>query len=190
MSISISVSTRASFLAATMLAGWVALTWVALATPAFAADVNEPDHVSALLSDAKMQAFQLKEDASTLESYTRSNLSWESHTTAIVRIRENVNKMSGLLTQLQDNRKDAAPWQQNAIDRVMPLAKELAANTTTAIEAINKNPRHVNAPAYQEYLEAIYDSANNLASTIADFTDYGKTKERLDRLAKKLELPN
>ena len=179
MSISISVSTRASFLAATMLAGWVALTWVALATPAFAADANhsnDADRVSALLSDAK--------------SYTRSNLSWEVHTKAIVGIRENVNKMGALLTQLQDSRKDAAPWQQTAIDRVVPLAKELAANTTTAIEAINKNPRHVNLPAYQEYLEAIYDSANNLANTIADFTDYGKTRERLDRLAKKLELPN
>jgi len=181
---SVSMNIRASFLAVTMLAGLGVLS-----VPAIAADAAGADHVSAVLSDARMQAFQLKEDASLLESYTRSKVNWESHATTISRFRDNINKMSGLLTQMQDARSGAAPWQQAAIDRIVPVAKELASNTTTAIEALNRNPRQLSTPAYEEYLEAINDSASNLAATIADFTDYGKTRERLDRLAKKLEIP-
>lgn len=181
---SVPVSIRVSFLAVAMLAGSTILT-----VPASAADSAATDRVSAILSAANMQAVQLKQDAGLLESYTRSNLSWESHAEAINRMKDNINKMSGLLSQLQDSRSSAAPWQQSAIDRIIPVAKELASNTTTAIEALNKNPRQVGTPAYQEYLEAIDDSANNLAATIGDFTDYGKTKERLERLAAKLEIP-
>jgi hypothetical protein len=184
MSMSVSMNTRASFLAVTMLAGCIAAV-----SPARAAGPVESEKVSALFSDARMQAFQLREDAGMLESYTRSNLSWESHAVAIDRVREDVNKMGRILGQLQDARGTAAPWQQEAIDRLTPVAKELAANTTTGINALNANRAHVNAPAYQEYLEAINDSANNLAATIADFMDYGKTKERMARLAGKLEIP-
>ncbi len=184
MFMSVSANIRASFLTVTMLTGFIAT-----GLPASAKGATATDEVSAILSDARMQAFQLKEDASMLESYTRSTVNWESHSVAITKVRENVNKMGRLITQLQNARTGAAAWQQAAIDRIIPVATELASNTTTAIEALNKNPRHVNTQAYQEYLEAIYDSANNLASTVADFTDYGRAKERLDRLAKKLEIP-
>ena len=185
MSMSVSMNTRASFLAVTMLAGCIAAV-----LPAVAANEGESEHASALFSDARMQAFQLKEDAGLLESYTRSKTSWESHAVAIERVREDVNKMGRILAQLQDARGTAAPWQQEAIDRLTPVARELASNTTTAINALNANPTRVNAPNYQEYLEAIFDLANNLAATMADFMDYGKTKERMLRLASKLEIPD
>lgn len=124
-----------------------------------------------------------------MERYSRSNANWEAHTDAISRIREDVNKMGRLLTSLDTNRSSAADWQKVAIDRILPVARELASNTTAAIEHLNKEPGRLNTPEYQEYLEAISDCAVNLASTISDFIDYGKTRERMDRLAAKLELP-
>lgn len=179
-----STSIRVSSLAVTMLAGWVGF-----ATAAKAANAIESDQVSIILSNAKMQAFQLREDANQMESFTRSNASWETHAGAISRIREDVNAMSRLLAKLQDSRGTAAPWQQTAIDRISPVAKELASNTTAAIDHLSKNPRRLNTAQYQDYLEAISDSANNLAATITDFVEYGKTRQRLDRLATKLEIP-
>ena len=58
-----------------------------------AKDTSVPDseQVSKLLSEAKTQAFQLKEDASTMEAYTRSNLGWESHAAAIEQMKEHIN---------------------------------------------------------------------------------------------------
>jgi hypothetical protein len=106
-----------------------------------------------------------------------------------VRIKDDVNAMGRLLAKLQDDRDGAASWQQAAIDRVTPVAKELASNTTAAIEHLNHNPSRLNSPDYQQYLEAICDSANNLAATISNFVEYGKTKQRLERMSSKLELP-
>jgi len=168
----------------TMLMGWITFS-----AAAKAANEVESEQVSKLLSDAKMQAFQLKEDAEQMETFSRASGSWASHVEAITKIKENVNAMGRVLARLQENRNNAALWQRTAIDRVTPIAKELAANTTTAIEHLNKTPERLTTPTYQNYLEAIADSASNLASTIGEFVDYGKTKQRLDRLVRVLELP-
>lgn len=179
-----SVVTRASSLTVTMLA-----MSILYSTPARAAGAVESDEVSKMLSDAKIEAAQLREDAEQMEVFTRSGASWQSHAEVINNIKGDVNRMSGLLAKLQNSRNLAAPWQQTAIDRVSPVAKELAANTTAAIERLNKNPQRLNSTDYQNYLEAIADSATNLSDTITNFVDYGKTRQRLDRLATKLELP-
>jgi hypothetical protein len=42
---------------------------------------------------------------------------------------------------------------------------------------------------YQDYLETNADYARDLASTIANFVDFGRTKEKLQRLSGKLEVP-
>jgi hypothetical protein len=41
-----------------------------------AADVPDSEQVSKLLSETKTMAFQLKEDAETMESYARSSVAW------------------------------------------------------------------------------------------------------------------
>ncbi len=175
---------RVPSFALTVLGGWFVFSG-----SAFAANNDEADQVSKILSSAKMQAYQLNEDGNTLERYSRSKASWESHADAINQIRDDINKMGSLLSELERNRNAAAAWQQAAIDRVVPAARELAANTTSAIDHLNKFPRRLNTAEYQEYLEAIADSAANLSATITNFVEYGKTKQRLDRLSAKLELP-
>ena len=43
--------------------------------------------------------------------------------------------------------------------------------------------------ATDNYLEANADYATDLGAMFADFVDYGRTKQRLERLAAKLEVP-
>lgn len=43
------------------------------------------------------------------------------------------------LSEWIDARHTASPWQATAMDRVKPLLKEIAANTETVIQYINKN---------------------------------------------------
>ena len=69
-------------------------------SPALAtADVPDSEQVSKLLSEAKTQAFQLREDASTMESYTRSNASWQSHSAAVDQMKEHINAAGRTLTK-------------------------------------------------------------------------------------------
>jgi len=50
--------------------------------------------------------------------------------------------------------------------------------------------RKKHTPAeYQDYLEANADYASDLAAMIGNFVDFGKTKDRMQRLGNKLEIP-
>ena len=58
---------------------------------AAAADVDQ------LLHQASAQAFQLRRDSATLESFTRSRVSWQSHAAQINTIRTHVPTGSNLV---------------------------------------------------------------------------------------------
>lgn len=152
-------------------------------------EVTDSEQVNQLLSDAKTQAFQLREDASTMETYTRSNVTWQSHAAAVSQMKEHINAAGRTLAKLDDARKTASPWQATAIDRIKPLLKEIATNTENVIAYINKNPARLSTNEYRDYIESNSDEASALAGLIADFVNYGNTKNRLERLTDKLELP-
>jgi hypothetical protein len=154
-----------------------------------AADAPDSEQVSKLLSEAKTMAFQLKEDAVAMESYTRMNASWESHAAAIDQMKEHINALGRQVTKLKESRSVASPWQKTAIDRIDPFLDELGGYTAAVIEHLKGDPKRTPAE-YKDYLEANADYATDLAAMIADFVDYGRTTQRLDRLAPKLEIPS
>lgn len=163
-----------------LLAGW--------AGTANATVVPDPEHVSKLLSEAKTMAFQLKDDAVAMEGFTRMNVSWESHAAAINVIKDHVNALEKQEAKLKEARGAAEPWQKTAIDRIVPYLDELEGYTSAIIERINDQPKRLFTDEYKDLLEANADYATDLAGMIADFVDYGKTRERMERLGNKLEI--
>ena len=162
--------------------------FLVIAPTSKAADAPDSEQVSKLLSEAKTMAFQLKEDAVTMESFTRMNVSWQSHAAAINQIKDHINALGRQAAKLKDARSTGSSWQQTAIDRIAPFLDELGGYTYAVIEHINGEVKH--APAdYKDYLEANADYATDLAAMIGDFVDFGQTKDRLERLAGKLEIP-
>ena len=161
---------------------------VTLSPAVKAGDVQDSEQVSKLLSEAKTMAFQLKEDAETMESYTRSNAGWETHAAAITQIKDHVNALERQAAKLKDAKNTASPWQKTAIDRITPFLDELEGYTSAVIEHINKHPKLLATPEYKDYLEANADYAGDLAAMIGDFVDYGRTKQRFQSLTDKLEI--
>lgn len=155
---------------------------------AFAGEQPDSEQVSKLLSEAKTMAFQIREDASQMESFTRMNVSWESHAAAIAQVREHVNALGKQVNKLKDARAAASPWQRTAIDRIVPYLDELGGYTSAVIEHISGTTRHT-PDEYKDYLEANADYSSDLAAMISDFVNYGKTKQRMERLSTKLEIP-
>jgi len=153
-----------------------------------AADAPDSEQVSKLLSEAKTMAFQVKEDAVTMESYTRMTLSLDAHKAAITQMREHVNALGRQVAKLKAARGEASPWQKTAIDRISPFLDELANYTYAVMDRLNGEQR-TSMAEYTDYLEANADYATDLAAMIADFVDYGKAKQRMERLSGKLELP-
>jgi hypothetical protein len=144
--------------------------------------------ISKLLQDAKVSAVELKHDADVMERYTRSKVSWQSHAQQISLIREHINKVGKVLARMNEARPGASRWQQESIDRIGPMLKELASNTDSIIEHLNKNPQHLSDPNYTEYLTSNADLAADLSALIVDSVDYGNTKEKFEGLQQKLEV--
>jgi len=168
--------------------GTPAILLVGWAGAANAAVVPDSEHVAKLLSEAKTLAFQLKDDAVAMEGFTRMNVSWESHSIAINQIREHVNALEKQESKLKDARAEAAPWQRTAIDRIVPYIDELEGYTSAVIEHITDQPKRLFTDEYKDFLAANADYATDLAAMIGDFVDYGKTRDRLERLGNKLEI--
>jgi cytochrome c-type biogenesis protein CcmH/NrfF len=159
---------------------------------AAANDATKQDNpeISKLLEDIKSQAFDLKRDSEELEMYTQVDASWQSHAEQLNQMKDRINTIGKTISKLQALRSSASPWQQEAIDRIIPVAQKLASNTTAAIEHLNKNQLRVKTPQYQEYVKSNAEAAANLAALVKDFVEYGKSRTTLEAYERKLEVPN
>jgi hypothetical protein len=162
----------------------------AISGSAVTTTTTDSEPVSNLLADIKTEAVVLSSDAGRMASFSRlTGLDWRSHAEVITRIKEHINEAGRLHAKLQELRGTAAPWQQMAIDRSLPMLKELADNTTKAINFINAKPARLFQEEYKAYLEANADTASRLAAMVADFVDYGSAEGRREDLERKLEVP-
>jgi hypothetical protein len=145
--------------------------------------------ISDLLSQAKTHAALAKNDASTLESYARSKMSWRSQSRQIEKIRTHVNQLGALNKELSDARSQGSPWQQHAIDQVDGRLREMADLLTQTIDHMNDNQNRVHMPPFRDYAKANYALASKLADMIRDFVDYDQSKSVAVALEQKLEIP-
>jgi hypothetical protein len=150
---------------------------------------KDSKEVSTILADVKTEAIQLRHDADELKTFTHSTLSWQSHASKVEEIKRHVNYAGQSLSKLDSARGGASPWQQQAIDRIGPLLKELASNVTSTIEHLNQKPKLLQTGPYKEYVVASYEVASSLEELISDYVDYGKSKAKAEELAAKLEVP-
>jgi hypothetical protein len=159
-----------------------------LAAPMAGAQSAENPEVTRLLVEARDKAAQLSRDADDMEALIRTDASWESHAAMLDEIKGHVNDLGRIAKQLEQSRSSASPWQQQAIDRMMPLLKELAANTTAAINHLNENRLRPTTGNYPEYLKENAETAHQLSDMISSFVRYGETRAKLEKLEQRLEV--
>lgn len=161
-----------------------------ISAPLMASDpvAADSEQVTKLLREVRTLAFQLKDDAAEMETFNRSKVSVTAHAEVINQIRQHVNALAAAEDKLEAAKNTAAPWQKTAIYRIDPFIDELTGYTNAAIEYINGTVKHTPVE-YADYLEANADYSGDLATMIAQFIDYGRAKQRMDRVAGKLEVP-
>ncbi len=91
-----------------------------------------------------------------------------------------------MIAQLTEARDTGSPWQQQAIDHILPALKELAANTTLTIDHLNNNKNVIHNEALQRYCGVNYELARELVALITDFMDYGETEAKFADLQRKV----
>jgi len=167
-----------------------ALLAIGLSLPLVAkAQTVDSSKVNDLLKETKTHAVLAEDDAQTLDAYTRSKLSWQSHATRVHEMKEHANDLIRDFNQLSSMRGDASPWQQEAIDRINPLLQEMAAHLTATINHLNDNQSRTHLPQYQQYVHANRELMVKTARLVSEFADYSEAKTVVNELEKKLELP-
>ena len=163
------------------------LVYVLLPGTSSAQDAKDNPSVTAQLNAAKPLLAKIKKDAATMESYSQTaGLSWQTHSTALEKIKADVNELQQNMRGLQSHRTIASPWQQDAIDRITSLANDLATNMNAAIAQLSKIKSRPTTPPYPEYLKANARIANDLSDEIDDVIDYGQSKAKMDSLEKQI----
>jgi hypothetical protein len=151
------------------------------------ASTGSSEEVSRLLAEVKTEAIALERDTDDLAAWTRAKrVSWQGHAGKLTLIREHINKAGQLLTELNEAREGASPWQHQAIDRIYPLLKELADNTEATIKHFNDNTTNIHHSAYSDYAKAGADLAQEIAALVSDYVDYGDHEAEFHRLQDKL----
>jgi hypothetical protein len=135
-----------------------------------------------LLKEVQSIARDLRRDAATLESYKLRGLSWQSHAYQLTLTKQHINAIGSRVEELQTIRSTSAPWQQRAIDTIVPLAVQLASRTEDAISHLNENRHELFAPTYTNHLSAIATSAAQIKKSVDVFLDLASTQDKLDYL--------
>jgi hypothetical protein len=146
--------------------------------------------VSQLLEEVRSIAYDLRRDAATLESYKLSNLGWHTHANQLNMAKQHINAIGDRLEKLQALRGSAAPWQQQAIDAIIPVAEEMASRTDAAIRHVNDNPKHLYAPHYTDTLSTIADNAGEMKQSLTNYLDFASTQEKLENLRERISASN
>jgi len=146
------------------------------------ADWNFPAEASSLLKEVQFTATLLTRDATILESYSRGALSRESHVDRITMVRQHINTMGEKLNRLQEIRHVVTPWQQQAIDSVVPPAVTLAAHTEAAIEHLNDRRNTLWHPVYTDHLRGIADRSAQVKEAVNLHLEMADTQDKLESL--------
>ncbi len=141
-----------------------------------------------LLKEIKFLSGKLKIDTGILESYkSQTQLHWQTHAQRLNLAREHINEIGKRLGRLQAIRSEVAPWQQRAIEEIVPVAADLAAHTEAAIQHLNENRNRLLAPEYTDHLSSIAERSAELKESADLFLEFGDTSDKLDRMQKKLD---
>lgn len=146
------------------------------------------EEASGLLQEIHGLSLRLTENSEFLgQQSLRNQLDWRSHAVELNQIRDHVNAMGENLQQLQEIHSMIAPWQQKAVERIMPSAVALAAHAEGAIDYLNKEQGNMWAPPYTVRVNSMTDHAEEIKSTVSMFLDYGQTSGHLDGLERQIE---
>jgi len=164
------------------------LVCVVIPSTVYAQATSDNPSVAGQLNDAKTIVAKIKKDAIQMQSYAQTTgLSWQTHSTALEKIKTDVNELQQNMRGLQSHRTVASSWQQEAIDRVTALANDLATNMNATIDRLNKSKSRPTTPPYPEYLKANTRIVTDLGDEIDATIDYGQNKAKLDQLGQQLD---
>ena len=167
----------------------VALVLALLGGSCLIAQSKDSARINDLLKQAQSRAVQANHDAELIASFTRSGTTWRSHATRLNSMKDHIDSMGKMLTEMDAARPEGSPWQQEAISNIEPLLRSMADHLTAMINHLNENQTKVHLPEYVNYTKANLQLSDKMLAMIEDYVDYAQAKGTVEDLEQKLEVP-
>jgi hypothetical protein len=146
----------------------------------------ESQQLTQLLSDASDEADQLASDAEEMQTLILNDTNWITHALMLARVKGHVDNMALIIEKLSKFEKSGSELQEQAVERMLPLVRELSANTTAAINYLNQNKARPISGSYTEYLKKNAATARQLSSIISSLLEYQRSMAEIEKLRSKL----
>jgi hypothetical protein len=158
------------------------------AMPALAAHKNgNTDEVLTLLKGIHAKAASVEDHAQEMQKLIEGDGSWQSHATNLQEIKADVNDMAHKFARLEEIRDSGTAEERAEIDRVQPMLKALAANTTAAIKYLADNQKDFWLPAYMEHVNTLVNTSDQLYTSLGHVVQFEQVTAKEKRLEKTLE---
>ena len=146
----------------------------------------ENQQLTQLLSDANDEARELAEDAEETQTLILNDTNWVTHALMLAKVKGHVDNMALIVEKLRKMQKSGSELQEQAVEQMLPLVKELSANTTAAINYLNQNKARPVSDSYRQYLDKNAETARQLSSIITSLLEYQRSMEEIEKLRGKL----
>ena len=159
----------------------VAVLALSLPLHAYLTKEDNPQ-LTQLLADADDEALELANDADDTQALIRSDETWLNHALMLAKVKGHVDTLALIIDKLSKAQNSGSELQREAVEQMLPLVKELSANTTAAINYLNSNKNRPVSDAYIQYLKKNAETAHQLSSMISSLVDYEKSMSDIERL--------
>lgn len=146
----------------------------------------ESQELTQFLSDANQEAIELASDAEEMQMLTLNDTNWLTHTLMLSKVKGHVDNMALIVQKLKKFQKSGSELQEQAVEQMLPLVKELSDNTMAAINYLNQNKSRPTSDSYKQYLNKNAEAARQLSSMISTLLDYQKSMADIEKMRSKL----
>ena len=146
----------------------------------------ESQQLTQLLSDADDEARELASDAEETQTLILNDTNWVTHALMLARVKAHVDNMALIIEKLNKTQKSGSELQEQAVEQMLPLVKELSDNTTAAINYLNQNKARPVSDSYTQYLDKNAETARELSSIITSLLEYQRSMAEIEKLRSKL----
>ncbi|HTR45968.1 MAG TPA: hypothetical protein VMM16_01090 [Verrucomicrobiae bacterium] len=147
------------------------------------------EKASEKLRELRTISGKLSLSGEALDASTRTHVSSrDGHANRLSLVREHVNAAGKILAELQRMHPELAPWQQQAVDAITPIAARVATHTQAAIVHLNERPHARFVPEYTNHLEGIADHSLSMKETVGKFLDFAEARSKAQALETALEI--
>jgi hypothetical protein len=142
------------------------------------ADMTREMLAKKTLKQVQASAAAVAAEADQLSMLANPAYSPLSHLIELTALKDDVNRMGQEIRSLKVERESLAPWEQQAVDEVLPLLQATAANTESAIECFNENSHHLWTKAYRDYADHVFQDSEQISTTLKSYLKYDKLRDQ------------